>query len=145
MRASHPNAYCFLPGTTTVTYTATDAKGNVSTCSFAVTVTKIRASGGGSNRQQVQQGTQILPLIIKQLAPNPTEGDLIVQLESLVEQDVQFEFFNATGKLVQSEKRRVEKGENRVSFSVWDLPQGIYFIQTDIGKGRKAPTKFVKL
>jgi HYR domain/Secretion system C-terminal sorting domain len=34
------NGGCFPIGTTTVTYTATDAKGNTATCSFTITVTK---------------------------------------------------------------------------------------------------------
>ena len=35
------NGGCYPIGTTTITYTATDAKGNTSTCSFTVTVTKV--------------------------------------------------------------------------------------------------------
>ena len=35
------NGGCYPIGTTTVTYTATDAKGNTATCSFTVTVTKV--------------------------------------------------------------------------------------------------------
>jgi hypothetical protein len=36
-----PSGSCFPIGTSTVTYKATDAKGNMATCSFTVTVTKI--------------------------------------------------------------------------------------------------------
>ena len=39
--AGLPNGSCFPVGTTTVTYTATDAKGNNAICSFIVTVTKL--------------------------------------------------------------------------------------------------------
>jgi HYR domain/Secretion system C-terminal sorting domain len=35
------NGGCYPIGVTTVTYTATDAKGNTSTCSFTITVTKV--------------------------------------------------------------------------------------------------------
>jgi hypothetical protein len=35
------NGGCYPIGVTTVTYTATDAKGNISTCSFTITVTKV--------------------------------------------------------------------------------------------------------
>ncbi|MBK8470776.1 MAG: HYR domain-containing protein [Sphingobacteriales bacterium] len=39
MTSIHASGSTFALGTTTVTYTATDAAGNVSTCSFTVTVT----------------------------------------------------------------------------------------------------------
>lgn len=38
--STHNSGFCFPVGTTTVTYTATDSKGNKATCSFTVTVTK---------------------------------------------------------------------------------------------------------
>jgi hypothetical protein len=38
--SNYSSSYCFPVGVTTVTYTATDAKGNVKTCSFAVNIIK---------------------------------------------------------------------------------------------------------
>jgi hypothetical protein len=95
---------------------------------------------------QVQaQATQLIPIVIQHIAPNPSDGELNVTLESLDAWEVIFNFSNGMGQAVLSEKRAVEKGLNRVQFDVEELPQGIYFIQTDTGKGRNVPTKFVKL
>jgi subtilase family serine protease len=91
-----------------------------------------------------QTPTQYIPLIVQSISPNPSEGDVVVEVESLTAQEVQFEFSNAMGQVVQSEKRGIEKGINRVHFDVYEFTQGIYFIQTNVGKGRNAPTKFVK-
>jgi hypothetical protein len=91
-----------------------------------------------------QKPTQYIPLVVQSIAPNPTEGDVVVEVESLMAQDVQFEFSNAMGQVIQSEKRAVEKGVNQVHFDVYEFTQGVYFIQTSVGKGRNAPTKFVK-
>ncbi len=34
-------------------------------------------------------------------------------------------------------KRELEKGMNRVAFDVYHLPQGVYFIQTNVGKRKE--------
>jgi GEVED domain/HYR domain/CARDB/Domain of unknown function DUF11/Secretion system C-terminal sorting domain len=90
------------------------------------------------------QPTQFIPLIVESISPNPTEGDLTIEVASLREQVVQFQFANAMGQVIQSEKRTLKKGSNSVQFDVWSLPQGIYFLQTDVNRGRISPTKFVK-
>ena len=47
--SNYNSGFCFPIGSTTVTYTAKDAKGNASTCSFTVTVTATGGNGGGCN------------------------------------------------------------------------------------------------
>jgi hypothetical protein len=89
--------------------------------------------------------TQLIPVIIQRISPNPTEGDVQIKLDSWTKQTVDFNFSDITGKVIYSEKRDVEKGVNRVNFEVFDLPQGVYFIQTNVGKGKDVPTKFVKM
>jgi GEVED domain/CARDB/Domain of unknown function DUF11/Secretion system C-terminal sorting domain len=123
--------------------TPTDA--NTTNNTASVTINPAAASAAapilGLRRQTP---TQYIPLVVQSIAPNPTEGDVVVEVESLTAQDVQFEFSNAMGQVIQSEKRAVEKGTNRVHFDVYEFTQGMYFIQTNVGKGRNAPTKFVK-
>jgi hypothetical protein len=92
-----------------------------------------------------QKPTQLIPIVVQKIAPNPTEGALIVKLESLDTREVTFDFFNVFGQLVKSEKRAVEKGVNRVEFDVYDLEQGVHFIMPTTTKGYKVPTKFVKM
>jgi hypothetical protein len=95
--------------------------------------------------QAVSKPTQLIPVVIQKIAPNPTDGELRVQLESLDAREVTFEFYNALGKAVKTEKKAVEKGLNRVEFSVFDFEQGVYFIIPSTSQGHKVPTKFVKM
>jgi hypothetical protein len=92
-----------------------------------------------------QRPTQLVPIVINKIAPNPTEGDVFVKLESLDKRTVTFQFYNAMGMLVKSENQTVEKGTNTLGFDFSKAPQGVYFIQTDVGKGRKVPVKFIKM
>ena len=92
-----------------------------------------------------QKPTQLIPIVIQRIAPNPTDGELRVQLESLDAREVTFEFYNSLGKVVKSEKKAVEKGLNRLEFSVYDFEQGLYFVTPSTSQGHKVPTKFVKL
>jgi hypothetical protein len=92
-----------------------------------------------------QKPTQLIPIVIQRIAPNPTEGELIVKLESLDEREVTFNFYNTLGKLVKSEKKTVGKGMNRVEFTVYELEQGVHFIVPTTTQGHKVPTKFVKM
>ncbi len=89
--------------------------------------------------------TQLIPVIIQRISPNPTEGDVQIKLDSWTKQTVDFNFSDITGKIIYSEKRDLEKGLNRLDFDVYHLPQGVYFIQTNVGKGKNVPTKFVKM
>ena len=92
-----------------------------------------------------QKPTQLIPIVLQALNPSLTEGDIIVELESLIDKSVRFGFYNVDGKLMQSESRAIQKGTNRLSFEVFDLPQGVYFIQTDAGTGHRTPIRFVKM
>jgi subtilase family serine protease len=130
---------------TTKLLSSTPVDGNVANNTATVSISPAAAGAAapilGLRRQTP---TQYIPLVVQSIAPNPTEGDVVVEVESLTAQDVQFEFSNAMGQVIQSEKRAVEKGTNQVHFDVYEFTQGIYFIQTNVGKGRNAPTKFVK-
>jgi hypothetical protein len=92
-----------------------------------------------------QVPTQLVPVVIQRISPNPTEGDVQVKLDSWTKQEVDFNFSDITGKTIHSEKRQLEKGLNKVDFDLYALPQGVYFIQTNVGKGTNVPTKFVKM
>ena len=92
-----------------------------------------------------QKPTQQNPVVIQKIVPTLTEDIILLELESIVNKTVNFEAINAMGQTVFSETTGIEKGHNKVSFDVTRLPQGIYFIQIDVGKGRNVPTKFVKL
>ena len=92
-----------------------------------------------------QNATQLVPIAIHKLYPSVTDGDLAIEFNSIVEREVRFEFYNSGGFLMQSELRKVEKGEQTLNFDVWHLPQGTYIIHVSSNKLRHSPMKFVKL
>ena len=92
-----------------------------------------------------RKATQYLPVILTSIEPTLSMGEVTVNVESIVEKEVRFDFYNAIGKIVKSEKRKVELGSNHLLFEIYDQANGMYFIQTDVGLGRNAPIKFVKI
>ena len=89
--------------------------------------------------------SQFIPVVIQAISPNPTDGDVMIEIESIIEKEVRFDFYNTLGKVIKTEVRALKKGENRLAFEFWNYQNGIYFIQTNEGQGRGVPLKFVKL
>jgi HYR domain/Secretion system C-terminal sorting domain len=123
----------FLLGTTNIVYTAKDLKGNTSTCRFSITVE-------ATNKTE-NIGNQSLKM---QLRPNYTGESLTIETTSNKIQTITIHIVNAFGHLLKQEKRELLNGDNQINFSVQDLPNGIYFITSDIGNERTVPMKFVK-
>jgi hypothetical protein len=92
----------------------------------------------------IAKPTQLIPVIIQKIAPTITENFIVVELESIINKTIDFEISNSLGSVVSTEKIVVEKGTNKFHFQVENLPKGMYFIQTSVGKGRNVPMKFVK-
>lgn len=88
------------------------------------------------------QPTQTVPVVVQQISPNPSEREIVIELASLNEHEVVFEFSDAFGKKVKTEARKVEQGMNQVRFDVSALPQGVYFVLPLVGNSAKV---FVKL
>ena len=135
---------------------------NLNTGSPLVTTAKLLSSiptdGQTSNNQStltlykiasanavLNKPTALIPVVVQSIYPSITEGDIMLQVESLMEKEVAFSILNAIGLTLKTRHKKVEIGENRLPFDVWDLPQGIYFISTEGENGRNRPMKFVKM
>ncbi len=93
----------------------------------------------------VKKPTQRIPVVIQSIYPSITEGDMMVRLESIVEREIPFFIINSLGKTIKTMVQKIDKGTNRFSLDVCDLPQGVYFITPDGSKAKQVPTKFVKM
>jgi HYR domain/Domain of unknown function DUF11/CARDB/Secretion system C-terminal sorting domain len=93
----------------------------------------------------VRKPTQYIPVIIQKISPNPTDGDVYIDVESLDERDMRFEFFNAQGQNVYNEMQHLKKGSNQLYFNITDKESGLYFVKPETSGGRNVPVKFVKL
>jgi hypothetical protein len=137
-----------LDATAPIVATAKIVSSTPAATSNTATITVNRAVAAQAPANQAlafRVPTQLIPVVIQRIAPNPTGGDVQIKLDSWTKQTVDFNFSDITGKIIHSEKRDLEKGVNRLDFEVFHLPQGVYFIQTNVGKGRDVPTKFVKM
>jgi uncharacterized repeat protein (TIGR02543 family) len=89
--------------------------------------------------------TQNIPIVVQSIFPNPTDGELNVTLESLVEKVLTIEVYNAQGQRVDSHVKNVEKGTNMLQLDASELPQGFYYLMPVLDNAlRNAPVKFMK-
>lgn len=94
----------------------------------------------------LQKATQHIPVVIQKISPNPTtDGAIVVDLESINNDNVAFEFFNSLGKRIKVETRKLELGSNKLFFDIQELENGIYLIVPNTQIGKRIPTKFVKM
>ena len=89
--------------------------------------------------------TQLVPIVVQSLSPNPTDNTINIDLESLIKKQVAFYFSNTLGKIVKVEYRDIEKGTNNVHFDVESFQGGVYFVVPETNIGMNVPTKFVKM
>jgi Secretion system C-terminal sorting domain/Domain of unknown function DUF11 len=87
---------------------------------------------------------QIVPIVVSELSPNPTNGALLVTLTSKVAQSVNFDVYNAYGQKVHSVAQAVSLGENQLFFDLTKLPTGTYFLQGSDQAVRSEKVTFVK-
>jgi endoglucanase len=98
-----------------------------------------------TNNLKSTKPTQLIPVVVHTITPNPNEGEMLISLESIVEKEIGFDIFNDMGQKVYSKSQKVKNGKNDLFFDVSNLPQGIYFIIPDSHKAKNTPVKFVKM
>jgi CotH kinase protein/HYR domain/Chitobiase/beta-hexosaminidase C-terminal domain/Domain of unknown function DUF11/Secretion system C-terminal sorting domain/Divergent InlB B-repeat domain len=92
-----------------------------------------------------QRPTQLIPIVVYQISPNPTNGDVFMDIESIVEEEVTFEVANTLGQVVRTEKIAVKKGQTKVYLDANMLQGGVYFVTPQTKLARNVPTKFSKM
>ncbi len=79
-----------------------------------------------------------------QVAPNPATDMVTLKMQKMAEGVAQFDFRNATGKLLQTESRIMEKGYNEATFNIQKLPAGMHFIQIRDAEKKTVTVKLIK-
>ena len=69
--------------------------------------------------------------------PNPTSGSLNVEMESTKKELVSFVLVNVLGKEVDRYTVEITKGMNKFTIDITSYNQGVYFLQTTVGKSTK--------
>ncbi len=124
--------------TTLLTSTPVDANTANNTATVSLNATPAIANGA----LVLLKPTTLIPAVIQSIAPNPSEGDAVIGIESLIEKPLTITIYNSLGKILVSETRKVEKGNNALYFNMDNYPSGIYFIATEY---QKTPVKFIKM
>jgi hypothetical protein len=89
--------------------------------------------------------TQFIPVVMWQAAPNPVVDVVEVKVSSLTEREQEFVFFNVNGQPMKREKRRLEKGEQKVQFDCSQMPSGLYQIVTPGTVSKTIDIRFIKM
>ena len=131
LNVSHPCGSSFPMGTTNVTYTATDASGNVSICSFTVTVICIV----GTNEPALSD-------VEVKLLPNPNKGAFTMEFREPTTSGMSFQIIDLTGRVILEQKLEGHLQSHDIELS--DLVPGLYLMQIAFGGQVLSTKKFIK-
>jgi large repetitive protein len=91
------------------------------------------------------QLSKTIPMLITEMVPNPVEDNLALTVYSIVDKETEFQFFDMLGRVVKTEKRKVEQGYNTINFDCYELAGGVYQIITVGSYPRGVDYRFLKL
>jgi hypothetical protein len=84
--------------------------------------------------------TELNSIFIQKINPTIADNYIALELESSVNQIIDYQVINAIGTTILNGKLNIEKGNNKHLFNVAQLPKGMYFISIN---GRL--NKFIKI
>ena len=89
--------------------------------------------------------TQLIPVVMWKVTPNPTSDVIQVSVTSLTEREQEFVFFNMYGQPLKTEKRSLVKGEQNIIFDCTEMPSGFYQVTTTGSYSRNLIMRFLKM
>ena len=106
------------------------------------------ACGSGNNspaRIGVEEPTSDSPFELSVKGyPNPTQGDLTVEVMSKISGSVQMQVLDLTGRAVQQRTEQLLEGRNEVKFDLRAQPSGTYMIRATDGLNRQGVVRVNK-
>ena len=93
-----------------------------------VTQGLLQPTGSGSGTQSQPGNTQIALSDLIKVYPNPTENILNVESIENADAEISYQLFDATGKVVLSEKAMWKAGNNKVSLDLKNYAAGSYYL-----------------
>lgn len=120
-----------------------DFKGCLSNTEEVTIVNKCPYRNTGSLIQV--KPTQLIPVVMWKVTPNPTSDVIQVSVTSLTEREQEFVFFNMYGQPLKTEKRSLVKGEQNIIFDCTEMPSGFYQVTTTGSYSRNLIMRFLKM
>jgi PKD repeat protein len=95
---------------------------------YVVTLTAENQCSSNVNTQSVgvSSTSEVENLLGLRILPNPTSGDFSVEMNSRISGLVQFELYDAAGRLLTVRENRVGQGLHLQRFENLELPRGVY-------------------
>jgi Domain of unknown function DUF11/HYR domain/Secretion system C-terminal sorting domain len=87
---------------------------------------------------------QLVNVILGSVYPNPTQDLLILELNSLIDNELPISFFNMQGKKVLQLEQRLTKGFNVLTLHIEGLQTGAYMMQVPQTSDKKGMIPIVK-
>ncbi len=107
-------------------------------------VVMTQSIGIGNTPRITQRGPQLIPIVINNLFPNPSEGELNVVIHANYKGEATFEWYNPQSGIVLTQKMEVNQGENHLFFDLTGLANGVYYLQTTMNAIKNMPIKYLK-
>ena len=104
----------------------------------------VMTQGSGTTPRITQTGPQLIPIVIRNLFPNPSEGELNVVVYSNYKGEATFEWYNPQSGVVLTRTMAVHQGENHFFFDLTGLANGVYYLQTTMNAIKNMPIKYLK-
>ena len=84
-------------------------------------------------------------VVIENLFPNPTTDQINMIIESLTNQTIDLQVYNANGQVLKSTRVNLEIGKNIIRTVIKDLPDGIYSVYSPQLSINPSKGRFVKM
>ncbi|MBS1772585.1 MAG: DNRLRE domain-containing protein [Bacteroidetes bacterium] len=98
---------------------------------------KTDANASGAKSTSAKQGPAMKltdgSITVLAISPNPTHANLNVDFRLLLNSTVNYKVYDMTGKQVAGEQRQMDKGQQRLSVPVNNLPAGNYMLEMTDG------------
>lgn len=117
----------FEVGKDTVTYSFTDAAGNVSNCSFEVIVMPgdtTFCSGVTTSIEEIQRVDNLFTMF-----PNPASSNMTIEYEHAEVSDVWITIFDTSGRQVYNQEESNTIGKQLIQIELTDFGPGFYFVR----------------
>lgn len=76
--------------------------------------------------------------VISKVYPNPTDGSIVISIESITTQVVHVRVFNIMGQLVYGNSASIVRGHNQIPLNLGSIAApGVYFIETRVGETKR--------
>jgi hypothetical protein len=128
-------------------YTDTIVVSSSGACSNTVKDTVINANNHGKDTTMLTTGINTTKnLMITNMYPNPTMGNLNITLQTLHAGSIHIDVYDVLGRTIFSNYKNVSANDNTITLSTTELPAGSYFIRLSDDNSNFSDTqKFIKL